>query len=330
LKEVVIGNNMQKGISVIICCYNSELRLPETLKHLASQNVDDCFSWEVIVVDNNSTDNTSGFALKEWEKYNTITPLKVVEEKKPGLAKAREKGVREAKFEYVIFCDDDNWLDSKYLVNTLKLFESDLKIGAIGGQGFPVSDIDLPDWFYNYLGSYACGPQAKYSGFVTNNRNYLYGAGLAFRTHLLLEIYQNDTFILSGRKGKALSSGEDSELTMNVALKGYELHYDETLTFKHYIPRNRVSIQYLEKLHKAFGNAHYHLYPLQLQIIQKLNKPPKYPAQRVLTIMRQNFKNILFYLLTKKHFSGTIKGAWALGVISESIKQKIVSVSSNK
>ena len=52
---------MASGISVIICCYNSSLRLDETLKHLINQKTHG-FNWELIVVDNASTDNTEAYA----------------------------------------------------------------------------------------------------------------------------------------------------------------------------------------------------------------------------------------------------------------------------
>ena len=55
-----------KGISIIICCYNSAKRLHETLKHLALQQVSDTIHWEVILVNNNSTDATTQIALEIW------------------------------------------------------------------------------------------------------------------------------------------------------------------------------------------------------------------------------------------------------------------------
>src|SRR5688572_10602380 len=98
------------GISVIICCYNSSSRLPETLKHLANQSVPGKINWELIVVNNASTDNTASVAETEWAKYNLEIPLHVVDQPVPGQSAARDKGYEVASHEYLLYVDDDNWL----------------------------------------------------------------------------------------------------------------------------------------------------------------------------------------------------------------------------
>jgi len=60
-------------------------------------------------------------------------------------------------------------------------------------------------------------------------------------------------FILSGRKGKALTSGEDCELSYAIMLAGYTLYYDDDLLFYHYMPASRLRWEYLMKLFRAFG-----------------------------------------------------------------------------
>jgi glycosyltransferase involved in cell wall biosynthesis len=95
------------GVSIIIFCHNSANRLPQTIEHLASQKVSRNVQWEVIVVDNASTDNTSKLAKNCWPK-DTSVPLKVVYEPQLGLNNARHRGFIEAKYEIVSFVDDDN------------------------------------------------------------------------------------------------------------------------------------------------------------------------------------------------------------------------------
>src|SRR6202035_5061082 len=87
------------GVSVIICCYNSVDRLPQTLKHLANQNVPDGLSLEILLVDNASTDHTAERALEIW---NQLLPgsmiLRVIQEPKPGQQFARISGAKAAKY----------------------------------------------------------------------------------------------------------------------------------------------------------------------------------------------------------------------------------------
>ena len=98
------------GISIIICCYNSAKRLPETLAHLANQQVDGGVRWELILVNNNSTDETEVVAQNLWGALGSPAPLKIFEEPLPGLSYARNNGMKKAIYEVFLFCDDDNWL----------------------------------------------------------------------------------------------------------------------------------------------------------------------------------------------------------------------------
>src|SRR5436190_1893505 len=99
------------GISIIVCCYNSSLRLPKTIEHLAAQKTSSFLNWEVIFVNNSSTDNTTDVVAKEWSKYNLQNVgFKIIDEPKAGQSFARIKGVETALYDLIVFCDDDNWL----------------------------------------------------------------------------------------------------------------------------------------------------------------------------------------------------------------------------
>jgi glycosyltransferase involved in cell wall biosynthesis len=67
---------MKSGVSVIICCYNSEKRIEEVLHHLDKQKDTNHFLWEIILVDNASTDNTAEIARNTWTRKDV--DLKVV------------------------------------------------------------------------------------------------------------------------------------------------------------------------------------------------------------------------------------------------------------
>ena len=241
---------MSRGVSIIICCYNSALRLPETLKHLSLQQTS--ASWEVIVVNNNSTDATSQVANEEWDKSGASTAFRVVEEPTPGLAAARNKGIAEAKYDYLIYCDDDNWLSPNYVTDVYELFEKDSTIGIIGGNGSPVTEGEAPIWFEKFIHSYAAFPQSGIAQFVGG----VYGAGMAIRKKCYTSILENQfESLLTGRKGKTLSAGEDSELCYLVRLSGYRIWCDNRLQFRHFIPKARLQWDYLKRLHIGFAKS---------------------------------------------------------------------------
>lgn len=236
-----------KGISVIICCYNSSVRLPNTLTHLANQKKTHNLNWEIIVIDNASSDETAQVAIYEWNKYNLEIPFKVIFESTPGLSYARQSGVNNSKFDYLLFCDDDNWLDEYFIKNAFQLMEEKPEIGALGGQCTAHSDIPLPDWFEKHAENYAVGKQADRSGDISA-REYVWGAALVLRRKVFEEAFKNFNSLLSDRKGASLSSGGDTEICKRVLLAGYKLYYSEQLTFVHYIPPDRLTTDYRDRL----------------------------------------------------------------------------------
>lgn len=241
------------GISIVICCYNSAQRLPPTLAHLADQKVADNFSWEVIVVDNASTDNTQEVAKASWDTKNDI-PMRVVYEPQPGLSYARHRGFSEAKYELICFVDDDNWICPEWLQIVWEIMSEHQNVGACGGCCKPVSDVALPSWFPDYEDVYAVGKQTLEDGDVTDSRGFLWGAGLTVRKQAWQElIEQGFQSLLTDRKGASLSSGGDYEFCLALRLAGWRLWYDSRLEFCHYIPAPRLQWNYVRKVKRAFG-----------------------------------------------------------------------------
>ncbi len=242
-----------KGVSVIVCCYNSSGRLEKTLQALAKQQFNQNLLWEIIIVDNASKDNTTVAAAEIWEKLNTPIKIKIVGEAIPGLGNARKKGITKAAYSVILFCDDDNWLAPNYVQRIFDILENDSTIAACGGMGIPVFETAEPYWFYAYAEAFALGSQE-----INNEKQQLlnlYGAGLAIQKHALEQLYQSGFDpLLQGRIGKKLSSAEDTELTYAFVLMGYKLFCSDELKFFHYLPKERLTFDYLKNLFIAFGN----------------------------------------------------------------------------
>jgi glycosyltransferase involved in cell wall biosynthesis len=256
-QEPTQGQDKDPGVSVIICCYNSADRLPETLAHLAKQSVPNGLHWEILVIDNASTDFTAEKALEIW---NRLLPgsaiLRVLRESKPGQQFARTRGAKEASYDLLIFCDDDNWLDPGYVFFSSQAIRQDERYGAAGGQNEPATDAEhYPDWFETYRDKYALGIPANQSGDV-GHRGFVIGAGMLTRRSLFLEMYQ-DKFpsLLNGRKGKRLSTGDDFEYCKRLLLRGYRLYYEENMKLKHFIPKERLTLTYRDRLMQGIKDA---------------------------------------------------------------------------
>ncbi|MGF6928012.1 glycosyltransferase involved in cell wall biosynthesis [Chitinophaga sp. W2I13] len=256
MKWKIPESNM-KGVSVIICCYNSASRLPQTLAHLNEQVVPEDFSWEIILVNNASTDNTVEYTSTVWKENKPANATcRVVEELTRGQMYARKRGAREANYECLIFCDDDNLLDKNYVYLSWQVMLKDKKIGAAGGQNVPVTNsAAYPDWFEEYKDKYAIGIPAEESGDVTH-RGFVLGAGLITRRALFLQVF-DDRYpsLLNGRNGEKLTTGDDFEYCKRLLLWGFTLYYDKDLKLKHFIPAERLTIDYRDRLMDGIREA---------------------------------------------------------------------------
>ncbi len=288
---------MKKGVSVVVCCYNSVNRVGNTLKHLFNQKFQIPIHWEIIIVDNNSNDKTIEFIQNELSKYSIDLELFIVCEKQAGLSFARQRGVLESKYGYIVFCDDDNWLNPNYVETAFNVLENNSFIGALGGASTAITDpsILLPSWFLENENAFAVGRQSKETGDITH-RGYLWGAGLVFRKNIFVTTYAKVPPLLTDRAGKELCSGGDSEFCARVILEGYRLFYDDTLRFKHYLESDRLSISYLKNLERSFDLAFDTLSILRLKV--KLRGQTK--VEKIILIIRSLITIFLSTVVKKK------------------------------
>jgi glycosyltransferase involved in cell wall biosynthesis len=243
------------GVSVVVCCHNGAARLPHALAHLAGQVHAPGLSWEVIVVDNGSADGSAGVARACWPMAHPV-PLRIVAEPRLGLAHARRRGMEEARYAYVSFVDDDNWLAPNWVETVCAVMTSRVSAGACGGRTQAVCEEAPPPWFPAFQEHFACGDKGAHAGEVGRHGRYLWGAGLTVRLEawrgLVSAGYEP---LLVGRSGRSLSSGEDSELCLALRLAGWQLWYDPALWLRHFMPRGRLTWRYLLQMQRGFGAA---------------------------------------------------------------------------
>jgi glycosyltransferase involved in cell wall biosynthesis len=247
----------ENGVTVIICCYNSGARIRPTLQHIARQKLPDGMDVQLIIVDNACTDDTIDIAKETWAGLNPyIINLTIIREITPGLSNARKRGTSCARHDYIVFCDDDNWLDENYLAIVYDFFTHNPDVVIVGGFGQAVFDDQavVPSWFDNFKQNYATGKQADSSN---NMMSTVYGAGLAIQKKLMLDPrFIASPHFLDDRKATKLTAGGDSELCLKARLLGYRIGYLEDLKFKHYIPSSRLSWAYFKELHRGFAKSY--------------------------------------------------------------------------
>lgn len=243
---------MNKGISIIICTYNGSDKLFNPLHAIINQRTS--IAWELLLIDNASTDATVQFC-REILEQSTIS-WRIVSETNPGLNHARLRGLKEAQYEFVLFCDDDNSLNENYIETGYQIFQSNPKVGVVGGFGIPTFKGEKPDWFDQYSHSFAVGPQASFDGVLSDFPAELYGAGCFFRKAPLLNLFAKGfTTIMTDRMGKTLVSGGDVEWCYLIQLLGYKLYYDHRLIFYHEMPASRMNWDYYLRLKAGIASG---------------------------------------------------------------------------
>lgn len=294
---------MLAGVSIVICCYNSAQRLPQTLAHLASQKVADGLPWEVIVVDNASTDGTAQIAKESWPQESPAL-LRVVHEPRQGLSHARYRGFTEATYDIIGFIDDDNWVCPEWVQTLAEIMSEHPEVGACGGFNDAVSEAVIPWWFEHYQYSYAVGAQAKEAGDITWTRGFLWGAGLAIRKQAWQQLLDKGFRpLLTDRQGATLTSCGDYEFCLALRSAGWHLWYEPRLRLSHFLPSSRLQWSYLRRLQRGFGASSVGLDPYSfalkdnyLGFKERLERTWQYRTIIVLIkLLRYPHKLILFF-----------------------------------
>lgn len=262
---------MKVDFTVAIRTYNGEKELPELLERLRSQVNTDRISWEIVIVDNNSKDNTAKIIKEYQSNWPEAYPLKYYFEPQQGAALARKRCLEEAKGCLVGFLDDDNLPDSNWVAAGYTFGQAHPQAGAYGSQIHGEFEIEPPKDFAKIAVFLAIIERGEQPFCYSDNKNKVLppGAGLVIRKQAWLESVP-DRLLLSGPQGKSLSAkGEDMEILSYIEQAGWEIWYAPSTQIYHKIPAWRMERDYLISLVGKSGLTRHHIRMLRLKPWQR-------------------------------------------------------------
>ncbi|MEA5516416.1 hormogonium polysaccharide biosynthesis glycosyltransferase HpsE [Nodularia sp. UHCC 0506] len=215
------------------------------------------FSWEIIVVDNNSTDNTAQVIKSYQENWQCSYPLKYCFEAQQGAAYARKLAVKEARGGLIGFLDDDNYPTPTWVSAAYAFGEQHPQAGAYGSQIHPDWEVEPPTNFRRIAPFLAITERGKLPLFYEPKKKLLPpSAGLVVRKEVWLKSVPNQP-ILTGRVTGNMLTGEDLEMLCYIQKAGWEIWYNPEMEIFHKIPKSRLQKDYLIPFFRGIGLSRY-------------------------------------------------------------------------
>jgi len=223
-------------ISAIICTHNRETYLGAAIDSLLAQEF--AAGFEVVVVDNNSSDGTSEVV----EQRLSDPRLKYIFEPVLGLSVARNTGAKESRGEIIAYLDDDAVACDRWLQILYSAYENNSKIAIAGGKVTLLwpPGIEQPRWLSpglaSNLGAYDLGDSIVYikqPGLTPRGLNY------SIRRSFLNEIGGFDPHL--GRVGKNLLSNEELQMTELALQRGWQVAYLPDALVAHNVAPERLN-----------------------------------------------------------------------------------------
>lgn len=243
MRDANVSGPAGPGVSVIVCTRNRANRLAETLSSLAGMCVDPEIDWELVVVDNGSTDETAAIVAS----FQDCLPLHCVSEEKMGLSHARNRGVNVARGDVIVWIDDDvsvaeGWIDAWYA--GFRAFPDADFFGAEISVRF---DEDPPAWVlagWSRLSSLFAERRLPAHGAPIEADYLPFGANFAVRARVQRSHSFDPTL---GRKGSGVAGGEETTMLTHLIEEGHEGRWIQGAGVLHLLGAERYDLGRLRR-----------------------------------------------------------------------------------
>lgn len=232
-------------LSLVIATYNRAEQLMVTLGSVATQNAAPA-TWECIVVDNNSADDTRQ-RIETFAQEHSELNIRYVFEENQGLSHARNAGIAASRGDIVAFIDDDERIVEEFITAYIELFDHHPDAMAAGGKIVAEYPTGRPRWMSRYTEQPIANPMDFGDSVRLFPTGRIPGGGnMAMRRTLLESIGIFNTAL--GRTGKRLLGGEESDLFERIARGGHKVYYTPRAIMYHIIPAEKLTRDYFVRL----------------------------------------------------------------------------------
>mgnify|MGYP002620975778 CR=1 FL=1 len=236
--------------TVVVCSYNREKYIADAIKSLLNQSLDKRL-YEILIIDNNSTDSTGEIARDYVQKYESTHQIRYVKETNQGLCFARNRGIQEAQGKFIVYMDDDGIADPNFLeVQHHFLTDFDYVIG-LGGKIIPRYVDGKPKWIDGILEGLVSKVDHGDKVFQYTGKKYPVGCNMTYRKDILEQVGMFDTGI--GQVGDNLVRGDETELYERIKKLNRPVYYLPKSRVEHVIEKNRLTRDHIRKMSEGVG-----------------------------------------------------------------------------
>ncbi len=238
-------------LSVILCTYNRDRYIYPVLQSIAQGDLPHA-DYEIVFVNNNSTDNTEAECRRFQADHPDIN-LRYCVESLQGLSHARNCGIRNAQGDILVYVDDDALVNPQYLSTYADFFQRNPHAVAAGGPILPQYDgCEEPSWMSHYTRQLVTGK--LYLGEKEREFSkgaYPGGGNAAYRKSVFDAVGLFNTDL--GRKGNSLIGAEEKDLFDKMTSRGMRFYYLPTAILYHLIPPKKLTKDYFDRLTYGIG-----------------------------------------------------------------------------
>ena len=297
-----------KSVSVILCTFNRSDMLGATLEDLAAQRMPGDIEWEVMVVDNNSSDRTRDIAQDFCRRFPER--FRYFFEGTQGKSYALNTGIRHARGKVLAFIDDDVKVDPAWISEITGALHDGKWAGA-GGRTCAAEKFSAPDWFSDeksggiLYGRFDFGDEPRELDWAP------YGANMAYRADMFAKYGGFRLDLGPGPDPTIPRPNEDTEIGRRLMAAGEHIRYEPKAVLYHPVALDRLHKPFFLKFWYDYGRAS----------ARELKKPPvagidrdylsllklslvSRPAEWILSVFASNAAEKFWHQCRMRYFSG--------------------------